>query len=203
MLASLYGTRYELDLPESANALEKTIELTKRAIDLESESQLVRIAYAWSQFVQENKDLFLYEMDQALALNPNSPFRVGMIGFFLSLYGEWEQGKKLLDKAMKQNIGFPAWYHGATSLYYYRLNDFEKAYEEAIKYDVPAIFWGPMLRAANLGQLNRKSEAEQHISDLRMLKPDFESKSRYLISRYVKEEELVDKIIEGLQKAVL
>lgn len=203
MLASLYGTRYELDLPESTQALEKTIELTKRAIELEPDSQLVRIAYAWSHFIQEKRDLFLIEIEKALALNPNSPFRIGMIGFFLSLYGEWEKGKELLDKAMNQNIGFPFWYYGATTLYHYRLNEFELAYEEALKYDVPAIFWGPMLRAATLGQLDRQSEAQQHISDLKSLKPDFEGKAKYLISRYVKEEEMVEKIIEGLRKAGL
>lgn len=203
MLASLYGTRYQLDLPDSALAFEKTIELTKRAIKLEPDNQLVRIAYAWSSFIQDQKDRFLSDTENALALNPNSPFRIGMIGFFLSLYGEWEKGKSLLDRAMKQNIGFPAWYYGATTLYYYRLNDFETAYKEALKYDVPAIFWGPMLRAATLGQLGRKSEAEQHVHALKMLKPDFENKPKYLISRYVKEEDLVEKIVEGLEKAGL
>ena len=127
MLASLYGTRYQLDLPDSARAFEKTIELTKRAIKLEPDSQLVRIAYAWSYFIQDQKDLFLSETENALALNPNSPFRIGMIGFFLSLFGEWDKGKDLLDKAMNLNIGFPAWYYGATTLYYYRLNDFDTA----------------------------------------------------------------------------
>lgn len=203
MLATLYGSGYELDLPESTNSLEKIVELTEKAILLEPQNQVVRIVYAWRFFVLEQKEKFLYEMEKALELNPNSPFRVGAIGFYLSLYGEWEKGKQLLDSAMKQNIGYPSWYYGATTLYFYRVNEFEKAYEEAIKYDVAGLFWGPMLRAATLGQLERKSDAERDISDLMVLKPDFESKARYLISRYVKEEELVDKIIKGLQKAGL
>jgi adenylate cyclase len=203
ILASLNGTRYELDLPDSTNALEKLVELSDKAIELEPQAQLVRIVHAWRFFVLNQKEKFLIEIEKALDLNPNSPFRIGAIGFFLSLYGEWEKGKQLLDKAMKQNIGFPSWYYGATTIYYYRLNEFEKAYEEAIKYDIPGLFWGPMLRAATLGQLERKSDAEKHISDLKILKPDFESKARYLISRYVKEEELVEKFIEGLQKAGL
>ena len=203
MLASLNGTRYELDLPDSTNSLKKLVELSDKAIKLEPQDQLVRIIYAWRFFVQNQKEKFLYEIEKALDLNPNSPFRIGAIGFFLSLYGEWEKGKQLLDTAMKQNIGFPSWYYGATTIYYYRLNEFEKAYEEAIKYDIPGLFWGPMLRAATLGQLERKSDAEKQISDLKILKPNFESKAKYLISRYVKEEELVEKIIEGLQKAGL
>jgi adenylate cyclase len=203
MLASLNGTRYELDLPDSTNALEKLVELSDKAIELEPQDQLVRIVHAWRFFVLNQKEKFLIEIEKALDLNPNSPFRIGAIGFFLSLYGEWEKGKQLLDKAMKQNMGFPSWYYGATTVYYYRLNEFEKAYEEAIKYDIPGLFWGPMLRAATLGQLGRRSDAEVQIANLKVLKPDFESKARYLISRYVKEDELVEKIIEGLKKAGL
>lgn len=203
MLASIYGRRFELDLPDGNVALEKTIELTDRAIELEPDNQFVRIVYAWRFFVLNQQEKFLYEIEKALDLNPNSPFRIGAIGFFLSLSGEWEKGKKLLDRAMKQNVGYPSWYYGATSVYYYRLNEFEKSYEEALKYDVSALFWGPMLRVASLGQLDRQSTAQQHISELKTLKPDFESKARYLISRYVKDEGLVEKIIEGLQKAGL
>ena len=203
MLATLYGSKYELDLPDSTNALEKLVELTDKAIKLEPRDQLVRIVYAWRFFVLNQKEKFLYEIEKALDLNPNSPFRIGAIGFYLSLYGEWEKGKQLLDKAMKQNIGYPPWYYGATTLYYYRQDEFEKAYEEALKYDVPAIFWGPMLRAATLGQLGRRSDAEVQILDLMFLKHDFESKARYLINRYVKEDELLEKIIEGLVKGGL
>ena len=203
MLASLYGTSYELDLPNSENALEKAIDLINKGLELEPDSQPVRIAYAWSYFIQNQKERFFTEIQNALSLNPNSPFRVGIIGFFLSLYGEWEKGKELLDLAMNRNIGYPNWYYGATTLYYYRLNKYEEAYEEALKYDVPAIFWGPMLRAAVLGQLKRKDDATQQLADLKKLKPGFESEAHDLISRYVKEEELVEKVIEGLRKAGL
>ena len=60
-----------------------------------------------------------------------------------------------------------------------------------------------MLRAATLGQLGRRSDAEVQILDLMFLKHDFESKARYLINRYVKEDELLEKIIEGLVKGGL
>ena len=104
---------------------------------------------------------------------------------------------------MSRNISYPHWYHGTTTLYYYRKYEYELAYNEAIQYDLPGLFWGPMLRAACLGQLKRQVEAEQQISHLLKFKPDFQEKSRMLIQRYVKEEELVEHIIEGLQKAGL
>ena len=41
----------------------------------------------------------------------------------------------------------------------------------------------------------------QEISVLHNLVPEFESKAHYLISRFVKEEQLAEHIIEGLNKA--
>ena len=142
-------------------------------------------------------------MKTALNLNPRSPFQVGAIGFYLALYGKWNEGKILLDKAMNQNIGFPTWFYGATTIYFYRLKDYKNAYSEALKYSVKGVFWGPLLRAASLGQLGRTSEVEKDILDLKALRPDFETKARLLISRYVKEDKLVEHIIEGLKKAGL
>ena len=104
---------------------------------------------------------------------------------------------------MKFNVGFPKWYHGATTLNFYRINNYESAYLEAVKYDTPGLVWGPMLRAACLGQINRINEAKQNMDDLQKLKPDFEEKALELISRYVKENSLVQHVLEGLQKAGL
>lgn len=203
MLASLIGNTYLVDQPSSDNAIERMIDLAKKGVEFEPNNQLVRIIYAWTYFVLNKKDKFLLEMEKALQLNPNSPLRIGAIGFYLSLYGEWEKGKNLLDKAMKYNLGFPNWYYGATTLYYYRLHDYERAYEEAFKYDVPGLFWGPLLRASCLGQLKNNDAAKKELNDLLALRHDFHTRGKYLINRYVKEKELADHIFEGLQKTGL
>ena len=204
MLATMYGTRYLLDLPgNNEEVLKQTVELSNKALELEPNNQFVRISHAWSHFIMDEKDAFLTEMKTALNLNPRSPFQVGAIGFYLALYGKWNEGKILLDKAMNQNIGFPTWFYGATTIYFYRLKDYKNAYSEALKYSVKGVFWGPLLRAASLGQLGRTSEVEKDILDLIALRPDFETKARLLISRYVKEDKLVEHIIEGLKKAGL
>jgi adenylate cyclase len=203
MLASMYGNRYMLDLPRSADTLERAVELANKAVKLDPDNQLVRIIYAWMYFVLNEKDSFFTEIEKALDLNPNPPLRIGASGFYFCLYGEWERGKALLDQAMNQNTSVPGWYYGATTLYFYRLNDYLKAYEEALKYNVPGLFWGPMLRAASLGQLGREVDAQQELLQLKASRPDFENKAGELISRYVKEEELVVHVLEGLQKAGL
>jgi len=203
MLSILYGTAWSLDFMDGAEAYQKMTELAERALSLEPENQLIRVINLVILFFQNQKDHFLSEVNKCLSMNIISPMRLGGIGFYLALYGEWEAGKAILDKAMSRNIGFPRYYHGAISLYFYRNNEFGEALEEAVKYDIRGLFWGPMLRAANLGQLNRKKKALEQIRELKKLKPDFEDKAYDLISRYVKEEDLVEKVVEGLRKAGL
>ena len=201
MLATLYGDRILLGFSSDENNIVKMRELSTKAVELEPDNQLARIISAWSYFVQDEKERFLVEMEKALALKPRSPFRIGACGFYLCLYGEWERGKALLDKAMTHSIGYPPWYYGATTVYHYRLNEYDKAYEEALKYDIAGLFWGPLLRTAVLGKLGRKSDAEKEISILQNFVPEFETKAHYLISRFVKEEQLAEHIIEGLNQA--
>ena len=203
MLADLYFNCYALDLPGIENPLEKGAELIKKAIAFDPRNQLTQVIYAYLHFLRGNKPSFLNAIENALKLNPNSNLRIGGIGFYLCLYGEWERGKSMLDTVIRLNPTFPNWYYGPLTCYYYRKKEYNLAYQESLKYDVVGLFWGPMLRVACLGQLGRKSDAEQNISALKAIKPDFEDKAHYLISRYVKEEKLVDHIVEGLKKAGL
>jgi 5,10-methylenetetrahydrofolate reductase len=81
--------------------------------------------------------------------------------------------------------------------------EYEKALKEVLNYDIPPLFWGPLLRVAVMGQLNMASEARSNIEHLLALKPEFEDNARYLISICVKEDDLVEHIMDGLQKAGL
>jgi len=201
MLASLDGNIYMLDRTGSADALTRMIELSRRAIELDPNNQLVCLVHAWTYFVLNDRDRFFREIERTLSLNPNSPLRLGACGFFIALYGDWDRGKLLLDRAMANSIGYPRWYHGATTAFHYRKKEYKNAYQEALQYDVPGLFWGPMLRLACLGQLNTKDGLSKNLEELKALKPDFSEKARDLISRYMKEEALVEHIMEGLRKA--
>jgi len=203
MIANMYANAYALDYPNSEGAYEKMSELAEKAITLDAENIIVRIIYTYICFLKNQKQRFLQETEHCLTMKISTPMRVGSLGFHLSLYGEWEKGKELLDKAMNKHIGYPLYFHGAISLYYYRQNKFNEALNEAQKYDVPGLFWGPMLRIACLGKLNRKNDATSDIEQLMSLKPDFQQKAKYLVSMFVKEDHIVNEILAGLRLAEL
>lgn len=201
MLAIMHGNRYVLDYPDARKSYELLGDLAEQAACLDPKSHIVKVALAFKCFVYNEKERFFRIFEQSLSHYPNKSVKLGSMAFHMSLYGDWERGKKILDGLMHAGIGFPLYFHGCTMLYYYRKNQYDKALEEANKYDVPGLFWNYMLRAAVLGQLNKPVEARTNIMHLKQLKPDFEVKARYLISRFVKEDELVDHILEGLRNA--
>jgi len=203
ILADLSWNAYALDYPESDGHLEKAIELIDRALQLDPDNSFVRIINSIRYFSLDEKDRFLREVNHCLSMNIGSPLMLGSIGLYLSVYGYWDRGKTILDKVMSKNIGYPKYLHAPTCLNYYRQKKYKKAMAEAEKYDILGVFWGPMLRVCCLGKLGEKTKAKGQIEDLLFLKPDFEKKASYLISRYVKEEKLVDEVIDGLKKAGL
>jgi adenylate cyclase len=201
MLAVMHGNRYMLGMENADPALLKANELLETAIRLEPNCLTVRVINAFRYFLNNDKSRFLQEVEKCLSKNPQISHRLGSLGFYLSLFGEWNRGKTILDKVMHSSIRFPLYYYGATTLYYYREMEYEKALKEVLNYDIPPLFWGPLLRVAVMGQLNMASEARSNIEHLLALKPEFEDNARYLISICVKEDDLAEHILEGLQKA--
>jgi hypothetical protein len=65
---------------------------------------------------------------------------------------------------------------------------------------MPELFWDPLLKASACGHLGRIEEGQGCVRALLALKPDFAQRGRILIGRYVKFEDIVERIIEGLGK---
>ena len=128
---------------------------------------------------------------------------MGVAGWHMALYGEWERGLKLLKKGIKLNPYHPSWFHLVLYMDCYRRGEYEEAFAEALNFNLPGVFWDPMMRAAVLGQMGRKQEARSALRELLKLETDFAERGRQLINHYVKVDDLIDKIIEGIQKAGL
>ncbi|MGD8775532.1 MAG: hypothetical protein PVF76_16820 [Syntrophobacterales bacterium] len=203
MLAHLHADNYALGFCEIETPLEKAMAFAQKGVALAPQNQFARDALSLVHFHRGDKEAFLKHVKQTIALNPNSPYVVGVSGWHLVLYGEWERGLALLEKGMKLNPYYPSWFHMAPYMDHYRRGEYENAFAKAMKFNYPELHLDPMMRAAALGQLGRGDEARAAVGELLELVPDFATRGRLLISRYVKVDDLVNKIIEGLRKAGL
>ena len=203
MLGHLHADNYALGFCEIENPLEKALGFAQKGVALAPDSQFARDALTLVHFQRGDKDLFLKHVEETLALNPNAPYIVGVAGWHMALYGEWERGLNLLKKGMKLNPYHPTWFHLAPFMDYYRNGAYENALAEALKFNYPEMFWDPLMRAASLGQMGKEDEARDALGELLKLEPDFAIRGRRLISHYVKIDDMVDAIIEGLRKAGL
>ena len=203
LLAFLYGQSYSLQLGPMESPLEKALVAAQKGAALEPENQITRTALAHVHFFRNKQELFLPEAEIALALNPNAAALIGFLGWLLALYGEWQQGLAILEKGIELNPHYPGWFHLAPYFYLYLQEKYEEAYQEALAFQMPHLFWDPLLRAAALGRLGRKQEGTQALTELLQLRPDLLTAGRFLIGCYAKFPNLLEGLLDGLRLAGL
>jgi len=104
---------------------------------------------------------------------------------------------------MRLNPYLPSWFHLAFFMDSYNRGDYEQALGSALKFNYPELFWDPLMRAAALARLDRQDEASAAIAELRKLVPDIATVCPKLIRGYVRVDDLVEDLVEGLRDAGL
>jgi adenylate cyclase len=203
MLGHLHADNYALGFCEIEGTLEKALMFAQKGVALAPNNQFARDALTLVYFHRGQKELFLQQAEETIALNPNSPYIVGVAGWHMTLYGEWDRGLALLQKGMKLNPYHPTWFHLAFFMYHYHHGEYDKAYAEALKFNFPDLYLDPLMRAVTLRRLGKQDEARTAVGQLLKLVPDFATRGRWLVSRYVKVDDLVDRILADLKKAGL
>jgi adenylate cyclase len=201
MLADMVLVNYCIGLDEGA--LERAEVLTERALTLEPNSVWVRYVKASLYFVEGERELFLREVDQALATNRHVPAMTGMFGWYLVMVGEAERGLAMIEEALHLNPHVPTPYRLGLAMHYFRQGSYRQALVEAERIHAPGFFWGPLLRAAALGELGRRAEAQEAVRELLALQPDFARRGRRLMPRWVFADENVRLLADGLARAGL
>jgi adenylate cyclase len=203
MLGHLHADNHALGFCEIEDSLEKALTFARKGAALAPNSQFAQDALTLVYFHRGDKELFLQHAEETIALNPNAPYIVGVAGWHMTLFGEWNRGLLLLKKGIKLNPYHPSWFHLAFFMYHYHRGEYENAFAEALKFNFPGLYLDPLMRAVALCQMGRQKEAEAAVGQLLKLEPDFATRGRWLVSRYVKVDDLVDRLIKGLEKAGL
>lgn len=203
MLGRLYGNIHSLDIPGFDDPLEKAVRCAEKAVQLNPGDQRSRAILSYVRFLADELPAAREEAERALALNPSSLLFLDVIGYLLTLQGDWERGPRLIRRAMESNPYYKPVVHYALWLDLVRQGDDEASYRQALKLQRPAIFWDWLARAATLGLLGRAGEGGQALEELLRLRPDVPERGRLLIGRFIKFEEIAERVVEGLRASGL
>ena len=203
MLARLYTLIYSVDVPGFEDALEKAIEYGEKGVRINPNNQKTVGILGWVHFFNNELTIALEYIDRAIDLNPDSLVLMDRLGYVLSLLGEWDRGCALIRKGIRNNPYYAPNVHYALWLDCLRRKDYERAYLETMGLVGSSLFWVPLAKASTLGLLERYDEGRKFAGQLLELRPDFPTRGRILIERYIKFDEIADRVIGGLTKVGL
>jgi len=203
LLGRLYAVNYSLELFDLETPLAEAFSFAERGVQLDPANQRARLIRAFVLLINNDVSAGLAECNQALVLNPNSLIFLENIGYMLTLLGDWERGPALIRKAIKLNPYYSVFVHYALWVDWVQQGDDQEAYLETQNFRTPLLFWDSLLKAATFGLLGRHEEGKLATETLLKLKPDFPTRGQVLIQHYIKFEEIVARIVEGLKKVGL
>lgn len=197
-LARLGATHWGTGMPGEVFPIEESLSAARRGVELCPTDLRCRLLLGYVHLVNDQIDQARIEAEMALQLSRGSTFWLDAIGYILTLTGDWERGTELVRKAVRINPYHRKSCYGALWLDALRRNDARVAAATAREYTPIANFWHPLMRAVAASMCEDRHEARLQAKRLLELRPDFPERGRWLITRYVKFDALVDTIVEGL-----
>jgi TolB-like protein len=204
VLTNLYTDAYMFGLDKKN--LELALEFGEKAVELQANNQICPAYYGYALMVGNKLNEAKMHFDKALALNPNSLYFTGSIGWAFCLMGFYDRGFELLKASMKNDLQYPKWFHLATFVYYTKLGDFNQALTEAISLEKPDLYWSPLIRLIAYANLGMEAEAMKQAIILQKLKPDFFDHPAEYISCLIKDVQLrneMTQIVKNMEGNVL
>ncbi len=175
--------------------------MATNAANSDPECQVAHLALAINYFLRSDKAKFLISADRALEINPSSSSAMTTLASWYGLLGYWDEALELTKRVFQLNPASPGWCHATLAFYHYYRNDYDKAFIEAQKINMPQMLWDPLFRLISAGKLNEAGECEQAYSDMIQLFPDFEENKKAIIRRSIPNDEYVELILKGLETA--
>jgi TolB-like protein len=201
-LSNLILNNYALGyFADELGLLDQGLAHAKNGVRYDPENQMTRTYLGYAYLINNELENSTQQMHYAKSLNPQSGYYVGALGWGIALAGEWEQGIADIELSYQLNPDYPKWYHLATTLYFLKEHKFDKALEEAIKFDLPGLFWDPLLKAVTHAHMGELDEAKKSLESLLRLTPDFYKRQSFYLGMYIKFEDILELVVEGLEKA--
>ena len=161
MLSMMYRGEFAQGYNARPDPLNRALAAAQRTVDLASTHALGHYALATAHFFLKEKIPFRVAAERAIALNPLDASVKAYLGLLIAASGEWDRGCQMVESAMQLNPNCPGYFYFAGCWNAYRQGKYEEVLETVARINMPSYFHVPAIRAAALGQLGRRGEAQK------------------------------------------
>ena len=202
MLSMMYRGEFAQGYNAGPNPLDRALAAAQRAVDLAPTHALGHYALATVYFFRKERVAFRVEAERALTLNSLDASVKAYLGLLTAAAGEWDRGCQMVESAMQLNPNCPGYFYFAPCWNAYRQGKYGEVLDAVARINMPGYFHVPAIRAAALGQLGRREEAQKAVQDLLAIRPDFAAVAWQEYAKWY-EAENIEQIVDGLRKAGL
>jgi adenylate cyclase len=203
LLAEIHCDRHAHEYSKSDGYLKEAYACAMRAIHYDPYCQYGHYIMTYVHLLRREPDKVIEASKQVFNLNPNAAFTIGGTALWLCIAGDFDHGLKLMNHSIKLNPFYPGWFHHAPFLFHLKQGNYEKALAEAEKFHMPEYYISFLDKVVATGLLGRTKAAKDLLNSVIELHPDFANHPRYYVSAFVLEEDVLEKMIEGLENTGL
>ena len=183
--------------------LPKALQLALHSIELAPESVQGYKALHLVYWLSNQVDKSFEAARRGLAISPNDSEMMADLGGRLCLYGDWDNGFPLVQKAFARNPAQPGVYRIVTFLHFYLNQQYSEALAEAEKANIPSVIHLHMLQAMAHAQLGQTGQASAAVREILKIDPQYgEHVIADLKGRNI-HPDIIQAVVGGLLKAGL
>ena len=202
-LAYLYQEEFHHNRNVKPRSLDRALRAAKRAVELDQSNMMGRFALAMTHFSRGEVEISLNQMDRALALNPTDTMILGALAVNSVFAGDIEKGLKLVDRARNLHRTPPSYLYEALAAAHFLRGEYEQSLLELSSWSPSLPTEGLLFKAASLGMLGRKVEAQKVLDELLASDEVFAKDPQGELRRLFPASETVDAVADGLANAGL
>ena len=199
LLADRHAYGYGAPPTNGVAALDRAREAARTALDIDGDNVLANLALAQVQFFSGEN--FRRAGERALALHPNRPQTLAVLGTLYVFAGDRGRGLPMVDRAIELTVKPPGWIYATRALAELRAQRFAEAVAAALKIDAPNWPLGELIVAASAALAGRADLADRARTRLLNLDPRAEDSLPALLERWHVDPMVRDELERGLGAA--
>ena len=202
-LANIYALELVNGFNTQPDALSRSLEAGLAAVSADDDNQAAWLGLATAYFYNNQRENFVAAAERALTINPNDVSAIAQLGFGFGIWGMYDRGLPLLEKALALSPYDIFWYHQPFWQKAFMDGDYDAALSAARKFELPGFRWTYVYYAATYAFLGQQDKAAEALANLVEAKPDVATTFREDCLFFNFPEPVIAKMMEGLAMAGL